>query len=156
MKQKILIALDDSENSLRAVQYVATHFTTDQIITFFSVIPDTKALCEMNSRELTQYFKEQQSAFCHLENKKREIVQQAHEKAKEILINAGFSEENIISKIATQKHGVARDIVNEAHDGHDIIIIGRRGLSSIKEFLMGSISHKVLNKAKDISVAIID
>ncbi len=81
---------------------------------------------------------------------------EAHEKAKKVLIDAGFNPRNLISKIAGKKKGVARDIIEEAASGYDMVVLGRRGLSGIKEFLFGSISQKVLQMAKDVSVLIIN
>ncbi len=71
MGRKILVAIDDSENAMRAVQFVAEAFTQDQTLTIFSVVQDTAALCEMNSPELTPYFISQQESFCVLEDKKK-------------------------------------------------------------------------------------
>ena len=90
MDKKILVAIDDSENAMRAVEFIANLFATDSKITLFNVIQDTAALCEMNSPELTPYFKSQQSSFCLLEEKKQELVNQAVQKAKEILMDEGF------------------------------------------------------------------
>jgi nucleotide-binding universal stress UspA family protein len=156
MTINILIALDDSENAMRGVQHVAGNFTPDHKVTLFSVIPDTETLCQMNSKELTPYFKSQQTAFCSLENKKKEIMEAAQEKAKHMLINSGFRQENITLKIGLKKKGIARDIVAEANQGYDLIVIGRRGLSGIKEFLLGSISQKVLNLSRDVSLSIVN
>lgn len=63
MSQKILIAFDDSENAMRAVDYVARYLAKDCHVTLFSVVSDTAALCEMNSPELIPYFKAQQDSF---------------------------------------------------------------------------------------------
>ena len=49
MDKKVLVAIDDSENAMRAVEFIANLFTTDNKITLFNVIQDTAALCEMNS-----------------------------------------------------------------------------------------------------------
>jgi nucleotide-binding universal stress UspA family protein len=155
MIKKILIAFDDSENAMRGVQYVAETFQKDKRITLFSVVPDTADICKMESKELTPYFKSQQTAFCVLEDKKKEVLQQAMDKAKKVLVESGFDEKNIKTQIIMKKSGVAKDIVNEASEGYDSIVIGRRGLSGIKEMFLGSISQKVLNMAKDISVCII-
>ena len=70
MTKKILLAIDDSENATRAVEFVANTFTTDNRITLFNVVQDTATMCEMNSPELTPYFTSQQSSFCLLEEKK--------------------------------------------------------------------------------------
>jgi nucleotide-binding universal stress UspA family protein len=156
MNKKVLVAIDDSENAVRAVEFIAHSFSTDNQITLFNVIPDTATLCEMNSPELTPYFKSQQSSFCLLEEKKRELVNQAVQKAKNILMDAGFDERNITVKSELKKSGVARDIVREAESDYDVIVLGRRGLSGIKDFILGSVSQKVFNLAKDISVLVVN
>jgi nucleotide-binding universal stress UspA family protein len=156
MNKKVLVAIDDSENAVRAVEFIANSFTTDNKITLFNVIPDTAALCEMNSPELTPYFKSQQSSFCVLEEKKKELVNQAVQKARNILMDAGFDENNITVKSEVKKSGVARDIVKEAESGYNVIVMGRRGVSGIKEFILGSVSQKVFNLAKDISVLVVN
>ena len=156
MDKKILVAIDDSENAMRAVEFIANLFTTDNKITLFNVIQDTAALCEMNSPELTPYFKSQQSSFCTLEEKKQKLVNQALQKAREILMDTGFDENNITIKLEIKKNGVARDIVTEAQSGYNIIVLGRRGMSGIKDFILGSISQKVFNLAKDISVLFVN
>ncbi|MBL7181411.1 MAG: universal stress protein [Pseudomonadota bacterium] len=71
MVHKILVALDDSENAMRAVEYIAKLFTPENQVTLFSVILDTAMLCDMNSPELTPYFIAQQGTFCSLEDKKK-------------------------------------------------------------------------------------
>jgi len=156
MEKKILVAIDDSENARRAVMFVAKFFTPDNHITLFNVIPDTATLCEMNSPELTPYFISQQSSFCLLEEKKKELVDEATNKAKEILLEAGFEEKNITTKSEIKKSGVARDIVNEAKSGYSVIVMGRRELSGIKDFILGSVSHKVFNAAKDVSILVVN
>ena len=156
MAKKLLVAIDDSENAIRAVEFVANTFTADNRITLFNVVQDTATMCEMNSPELTPYFKSQQSSFCLLEEKKQELVNQAVERAREILIDAGFDENNITVKSELKKSGVARDIVKEAQSGYNVIVMGRRGMSGIKDFILGSISQKVFGSAKNISVLFVN
>lgn len=156
MSKQILVAFDDSENAQRAVEKVAATFSTQSFVTLFSVAVDTEALCKMNSPELIPYFKSQQSAFCTMEDKKKELVENAIKKAKETLVDNGFHEERISIKHNTMQDGVARDIIREAGMGYDIVVIGRRGTSGIKDFFFGSTSQKVLNAAKDVSVFIVN
>jgi len=155
MAQKILITLDDSENALRAVAFVAKSFATDNQITLLNIMLDTATLCKMDSPELIPLFKAQQASFCNLEDKKRELVKSALKQAKQTLVEVGFPPDNVAIKIQNKKTGVARDILAEAEKGYDLIVIGRRGMSGIKEFFMGGISQKVLNGAKDVSVLIV-
>jgi nucleotide-binding universal stress UspA family protein len=155
MGKRILVAFDDSENAMRAVEFVAQSFTPDHEITLFSVIADTAAFCDMNSPELTPHFLSQQNSFCLLEDKKRELVQAARKEAKALLVKAGFQEDRISLKMETKKKGVARDIADEAHSGYDTVVMGRRGLSGIKEFLLGGISQKVLHLLREMSVVLV-
>jgi nucleotide-binding universal stress UspA family protein len=156
MEKKILVAIDDSENAERAVNFVANFFTLNNKITLFSVLQDTASLCAMNSPELTPYFTSQQSSFCLLEEKKKDLVSKALQKSKTILMDAGFEEKNITIKAELKKSGVARDIIKEAQSDYNIIVMGKRGVSGIKDFLLGSISQKVFNLAKDVSVLFVN
>ena len=156
MGQKILVAFDDSENALRAVEFIANSFTKNHLVTLFSVVPDTAALCDMNSPSLIPYFTSKQATFCDLEDQKKELVKEAMQKAKEFLLKAGFEEPTITVKLQIKNKGIVRDIIEEARSGYDIIVLGRRGLSGIKEFILGSVSQKVLHLAMDISVLVVD
>ena len=156
MTKKILVAIDDSENAIRAVEFVANSFTADNRITLFNVVQDTATMCEMNSPELTPYFTSQQSSFCLLEEKKKKLVNEAMQKAKRILLNAKFEEKNITIKSEIKKRGIARDIIREAKAGYNVVVMGKRGLSGIKDFILWSVSQKVSNTAKDISVLVVD
>lgn len=156
MGQKILVAFDDSENAMRAVDYIASSFSKDHEITLLSIIPDTAAICDMDSPSLIPYFQERQASFCVLEDQKKELVDEALQKAKDLLVNAGFDEKNITTKIQTKDKGIVRDIVNEANTGYDTIVVGRKGHSGVKEFILGNVSQKILHLARDMSVIVVD
>ena len=156
MGKKLLVAFDDSENAMRAVEFLSESFRPDHEITLFSVVPDTAAICDMNSPELTPHFLAQQGSFCLLEDKKRELIATAQEKARELLRKAGYGADQISLKIQTKKKGVASDIVDEARSGYDAVVMGRRGISGIREFLLGSISQKVLHLSGSLSVILVN
>lgn len=156
MVQKILLAFDDSENAMRAVEHVAKFFNSAAEVTLFSVLHDTAALCDMNSPELTSYFLSQRTSFCVLEDKKKELVNEALQKAKKLLVDAGFDGGNVSIKTQAKKKGIARDIATEGSSGYDILVMGRRGLSGVKEFFLGSVSQKVLHSVKDVSILMVN
>ncbi len=156
MKQRILIAFDDSENAMRAADYTAVHLGAQNEVTLFHVLPDTAALCDLASPELTPVFKAEQQSFCNLENKKRSLVEQAAKQARERLLSAGFSYADIHIKIETKKRGIARDIAEEAEQGYDLVVIGRRGISGVRDYFLGSVSQKVLHLAKNVSLLFVD
>ena len=156
MQKSILLAFDDSENAMRAVEFTAKSFRLDYRVTLFSVLPDIQTMCDMNNPSLTPYFVSEQVNFCGMEEKKKELMGEAMEKAKKILVQAGFQEDLIQTKMEVRKKGVARDIVEEAKTGYDTIVMGRRGLSAIAEFFVGSVTHKVLHLVKGLSVVLVE
>lgn len=156
MAHKVLIALDDSENAMRAVEFVANSFSKDQEITLLSIVPNTAAICQMDSPTLIPHFREQQESFCAIEEQKKNLAHAALERGKEFLVKAGFDEKKTTSRLQPQKHSVAQDIIDEAHSGYQTIVMGRRGLSGLKEFVLGSVSQKVLHAAKGITVVIVE
>ncbi len=152
MANNVMIAFDDSENAMRAVNFVACHFTPGATITLFSVLLDTETMCAMNSPELTPYFKTQQQTFCSLEDKKNQLIEKAAQAARNCLTAAGFSPERVHAKAIKRSRGVARDIIQEADSGYDVVVIGKKGLSALQEFFFGSVSQKVLQGVKTASV----
>ncbi len=156
MGKKILVAMDDSENGRRAVDFITAYMVRDCRITLLSVLQDTAALCDMNSPELTPTFQAQQSSFCTLEDQKRALVEKALQAARDELVAAGFADENIEIRLNPRKKGVARDIAAEANSGYDLLVMGRRGVSAVREFFLGSITQKVLSLAKDVSVVVVN
>ncbi|MBS3731552.1 MAG: universal stress protein [Desulfobacterales bacterium] len=155
MAKKVLIAFDDSENAMRSVNFVAKHFAQDAAITLFSVLEDSQTLCSMNSPELTPYFKSQQQAFCSLEDKKRELIETAIQSARNSLVNQGFDADRVQIKTQQRAASVAKDIIKETETGYDAVVIGRRGVSAIQDFLFGSVAQKVLHGVKNAAVLIV-
>jgi nucleotide-binding universal stress UspA family protein len=156
MAKKILVGFDDSENAIRAVRFLTETFSAEHRVTLFSVLQDTAALCDLNSPELTPYFKEQQQSFCTLEEKKKSLVETAVEKARDMLLEAGFPPDHIKLKVNAKSRGVARDIVDEAAKGYDLVVLGRRGVSAVREFFFGSVSGKVIQAARDVSIMVVN
>ena len=157
MPRKILVAVDESKNSMNAVKYVAKGMEKTGTVTLFSVLPDATAACGLDSPSLTPIFRKSKQAFCAIEDTKKDSVKAFMEKAKQALIQAGFPSKNIAVKIRKKKVGIARDILKEVEQGkYTTLVIGRRGLSGIKQFLLGSVSNKIIQLAKKVSVIVVD
>jgi nucleotide-binding universal stress UspA family protein len=157
MAKKILIAFDESENSMRAVNFVGDHFSADAKVVLFNVLLNTESMCAMQSPELTPYFRAEQSAFCTLEDKKKEVVGSALKEARQNLVDSGFKPDDVEIKTAIREKGVARDIIREARDGgYELVVLGKQGLSGIKDFFLGSVPQKVVNGAKNVSVLLVE
>ena len=156
MQQKILVALDDSRNAMRAVEQVATTYTHENEITLYSVISQVDFGCIMDLNSLNREQLDLHYSLCSdMQKQKKDQVEQALQQAKNLLLKSGFDEKTVTIKIDRKGGDVAREIVNEANTGYDIIVMGRRGMTAVKEFFMGSISQKVLHALKDKAVLIV-
>jgi len=156
MTQKILVALDDSANAMRAVEKIAATYSREKQITLYSALPEVDFKCMMDLNSLNREQLDLHYSLCRdMQTQKKQQVELALKKAKKRLLQSGFSEKNIAIKIVHGSNDIAGDIVNEADDGYDTIVMGRRGRSALKEFFLGSVSQKVLHAVKDKSVLIV-
>lgn len=157
MARKILVAVDESNSSMKAVKYVSKAMEKTGSVTLFSVLPDATAACGLDSPALTPLFRGNRQTFCAIEDTKKETVKRFMEDAKGVLVKAGFPSKKVAIKVRKKKAGIARDILKEAQQGkYTTLVIGRRGLSGIKQFLLGSVSNKIVALAKKVSVIVVD
>lgn len=123
MYQKILVPVDGSEHSKRALQEaINLAKMTDGTITLLNVQTNPSAATASNGRV------EQNKPL----NEAQKIVQDAG-----IAVNTVLLQGNVVDQIVK----TAKDTSSE------LIIVGARGLSKFEELLLGSVSHGVLEKA---------
>jgi nucleotide-binding universal stress UspA family protein len=85
--------------------------------------------------------------------KGRENIESAIQDAKQQLANAGFDPAMIDTQVIKSKISRAVTIAKTAENsGFGTIVVGRRGLTVIKEFLMGRVTLKVLHRAHKMAV----
>ncbi len=88
--------------------------------------------------------------------KTRERIENALTDARVRLIEAGFAPGLIFEEILEGKISRAVSISRTAEsNGCGTIVVGRRGLTVIKDFLMGRVSMKILHKAHKMAVWIV-
>lgn len=85
--------------------------------------------------------------------KSRQRIESSLEDASQRLSEAGFESGLIAKEILASKISRAVAIAKAAeNDGYGTIVVGRRGLTVIKEFLMGRVTLKVLHRAHKMAV----
>ncbi len=158
--EKILIAMDTSENAMKAAAYAAAHIPSDAKVTlfhfFYKVLhgPQSKA-GSMPHHDVS--FDGSTTEFKKWLQSQRVSAEQALEQARRLMVDAGIAPENIEVRIEDSKEGVARDILNELESGaYSSIVVGRRGASGIKRFIAGSVSGKIVNHARKCAVWVVE
>ncbi|WP_028575862.1 universal stress protein [Desulfonatronovibrio hydrogenovorans] len=157
--KKILVAVDASDNSARAVEYtgVMTGKAGDCDIHLFyaerlperDIYPDEESWC----------------AACQEEQEKIRVFL---DKAREILLKHGVKSERITVNYlpgaeftcpSGRKAGrsVADQIMHaQKEGGFGTVVVGRRGVSKAEEFLFGSVSTKIIHHIKNCSVWVVE
>ncbi len=147
---RILIAIDLSENSLKAVDYVAGMISCQPavVITLLNVIKEPSPDNMPDAAERKRIVEGQRADTLAL-----------MEKAAQRLTSHGIPEKSIQLKVqvCTRPVSVADLILFEQQNGrHGTIVVGRRGVTKKEEFLFGSVSSKVMREAKQCAVWVIE
>jgi nucleotide-binding universal stress UspA family protein len=147
----VLIAVDHSENAMRAVEHAGFLLSgTDVRLTVFHSKRDLRRFVP---KEVLQEFPEVQKFW---QSKAGEVVAPYMQKAREMLIQAGIAENRISVKLVDGSHSAAGDILREAEENSiGTIILGKKGYSAVKEYSMGGITKKVLDRARDMAICIV-
>ncbi len=142
---KILIPVDGSDRSLNTVRYIAKikPFHQMQIVLFHVYAGAPESYFDLG--------KDPRSTGTVAYVRTWEIQQKINtrdymQKARRILLHAGFPEEAVTVKIQKRKQGIARDIIKEAREGYDAVVARRRGLGALRGIVLGSVANKLLEK----------
>jgi nucleotide-binding universal stress UspA family protein len=149
--KKMLLAVDSSKNSRKAVDYVGRFAAdTNAELTLFHVVRSV-SLGFVDDLILRDENTERQL----LEEMDRDIPRMFRS-YKDVLVKSGVVADRISSKSVLHSTSRAGDILQEAKEGgYGTIIMGRRGLSKVREFLMGRVTSKVLSRAEGFAVWIV-
>jgi nucleotide-binding universal stress UspA family protein len=143
--KKLLVPLDGSARSLKTVRYITRiePFKTFRVVLFhvFSGIPEYYWDLEREPQKVKNFV-----SVRAWEKEQRSRIGAFMEKARRMLLHAGFSADAIEVKINRRKKGVARDILAEAHHQYWAVVTRRRGLTGMRGIVMGSVATKLLEK----------
>ena len=129
--KKILVPMDGSKNSYRGLnEAISLASTTNASITGLYVVPAGIP----SASALTAPFRDKikKKADSIMENARRKAVQQG------VTFKERITSGNVGSAISTYAD----------HNKFDVVVIGSRGLSGVKETLLGSIANHVVHAAK--------
>jgi nucleotide-binding universal stress UspA family protein len=148
-ERHILAAVDESDNSRRAIMYLADFFSCDKdvFITILSIIPEPSE----------DYFAAD-SARQKWRSDKQAQMEAVHAGYREILRSAGFADNHIQTRLLIKPCTSIGDAILEeqAKLRCCMIVVGRRGISHNEEFIFGSTSNKILHHAKHCAVLVVE
>ena len=155
IQKKLLVLVDGSERTIKTVNYVKDFMPVDEntrIVLFhvFSGIPEEYRELEKDPTCVTVI-----DQLRNREMEEKRIIRAHLERAKNILITGGFPERSIEIKFHCLQKGVARDIIDEARKGYSAVVLRRRGMSALKNIILGSVAVKLLQSLTFIPIIIV-
>ncbi len=154
IRRKILLAVDGSDQALEAVRYAGYMLPNDRTeIVLFNVgtgFPEVfwdmkrNPLYASKKPVVMEWLAEYQLG-----------IGEFNEKALHILMKAGFGTHAVRVKTQTRKIGILKDIIQESYQGYNAIIVGRSGMSRLKDLILRSMAYKLAEKVKHIPVVIV-
>ncbi len=154
IKRKILLAVDGSDQALEAVRYISTLVRPDttEVVLFYVGSGFPEVFWDLNRNPL--YRTKKTKVMGWLADQQL-VIGEFNEKALKILTNGGFAKEAVRVKTQTKKTGILNDIIQESYQDYSAIVMGRTGLSRLKDLLLGSMAHKLAVKIKHIPAVIV-
>jgi nucleotide-binding universal stress UspA family protein len=159
--EKVLIAIDGSENSGRAVKYLGRIVASGadfQVGLLYVERPPSRDFYA-SEKEWIEAGREQEAEI-------REFLTWANGHLQGQGLPADHVEEIYLPSCRSPVHkgaetcslgtSIARDILRvQEEGGYGSLVVGRRGVSKAEEFLFGSVTNKVVHLAKECTVWVV-
>lgn len=151
LSRKMLLAVDASENSRKAVVSASSYAAQSGAeVTLFHAV---RKFFPAANHHLTAAG---EAIDAELQANLQQQIQQMFVEYQRCLEAEGVRPEKISTQCKLHSFSRASDILGTAREGgYGTIVMGRRGLSAVREFLMGRVTAKVLNGAEGLAVWIV-
>lgn len=145
----LLIAVDQSEGSKRAVLYVADFLGgfPGFSVTLLSVIPEPEEDFFDTDEEMNAWVKETLDS-----------MNEMLEKYRQILIQSGFPEDKVRFRACVGEGGSLADAILDIQCDRMCctVVVGRHHKTKTEEFLFGSTSSRLIHQAKNCAVWVVE
>jgi nucleotide-binding universal stress UspA family protein len=159
--KKILLAVDASENAMRAVEYVGAmagggqgfeiELLCIERLPHRDLYPDEpswKESCEETRQALKEFLTRARARLIEMG-----VPETAVSEAYKTSCTSPFSAE---APMCSKGTGIAQEIMDALKEGgFGTVVVGRRGVSKAEEFLFGSVSNRIIHSAKDCTVWVV-
>ncbi|MGA8019385.1 MAG: universal stress protein [Desulfobacterales bacterium] len=154
MLKKIMIAVDDSLQSKNAVRYIARLSARLETLNYvlFNAQPMVSQFLVDEAKKNVDSQKELRAVM----ERNATTSQKMLDNYRLLMIQEGVDESRIQTVTQPRKLDIAKDIIEYAQAGrYDALVIGRRGISSLQELFMGSVSSNITQNSNIIPVWVI-
>lgn len=149
IERHLLVAVDASENSKRAVMYLADFFggLHDVFVTLLTIIPEPSEDFFATETERATWLREKEAA-----------MQTVLAGYGDILCDAGFQQAQMETRLIIRPcTSIGAAILEEQEKRRCcIVVVGRRGISHSEEFILGSTSSYILHHGKNCAVMVVE
>lgn len=153
-RTRILLAVDGSDQAFEAARYVSRLFAPNRIdVVLFHVatkIPESFWDIEEDPELMLK-----EAAPSGSEHQQEEKIHKLMERARQLFLDRGVPEDAAIAKIQERQVGIARDIIYESERDYQAVVLGRWGMSLLKDFLWGSIADKLLGRLTHVPLCVV-
>jgi nucleotide-binding universal stress UspA family protein len=154
LQKRLLLPVDGSQRCLETVRHVARYqpFHAMGVVLFnvFSDVPD----CYWDLEREPKSVKTVRHVRAWVVQKKKEMEDYL-ESARQILLRGGFDRKAISVSLHSRKKGVARDIIAEARKGYTAVVIRRRGITGLRNIVLGSVAAKLMERLSFVPLIIV-
>jgi nucleotide-binding universal stress UspA family protein len=153
-KRRILLAVDGSDQAFEAVRYVSQLLPPNRLeVVLFHVmskIPDSFWDIEKNP-----IFRHQLAPVAAWATQQQTAIHEFMEKSRQLFANRGVPEGAVSIKSQERQVGIARDIAREAQKDYVSVVVGRWGVSKLKDLVWGSTANKLIGQLIHIPLCIV-
>lgn len=157
--KKILIAIDDSPNTFKAVEYVAQQFsgTNDLELGLVHVLPNLPAIFWDEGHILSdEEKKDRKKVVDKWVSERKARMEPVFKRAIDALTNKGIKPQQVKTKSLSDSTDVAASLLEEAKDGgYQTLVVGRRGGTG-KNLLIGSVTSRIISQGTGVAITIVE
>ncbi|MBF0477636.1 MAG: universal stress protein [Deltaproteobacteria bacterium] len=150
----ILIAVDGSDQSFEVVRYVGRIIPPGRagftLLHIAHEIPESFWDTEQDPRPgQDEIWVESVAA------PQRRVIDVFLDKTRQELHLLGHQDDLVTALVKKRQAGVARDIIKEARQGYQALVLGRRGSSRLPDLVFGSVATKLLDCLTDVALWVV-
>lgn len=152
---KILVPVDGSEQALQAALYAAKMFPKNRTeIVLFHVDAQNPDLSKSISGN--PLYDEQMKSIDKWMAADHKIMNQFIEAVRLMILDMGYPEAAVSSKIKKKEDRVLEEVLRECHEDYNAVVVGKTGRSRLKDRFIGGLAIKLAGKLSRIPLIIVD